>query len=121
MREAYLAVVTVHIFAAMLWVGGTLFLVIVGAPALRAVEPESLREQLFEAIGMRFRYVGWLAVAVMMALSAVHDLALSPGRVREAKAAPDWPRRRRRLVLMARAGALAALVVVVAAVRLARS
>lgn len=160
----FFTLVTVHVLAAMVWVGGVLFLVLVGAPVLRRLEPPELREQLFDTLGMRFRYVGWLAVAVlivtgtailwvrgwltmelfgasafwrspagnalawklgavvaMIVLNAGHDIALSPGRAKALRASPEWPATRRRLVLMARAGTLAALIVVIAAVRLARS
>lgn len=62
----YLTLVTVHILAAITWLGGVLFLALVGAPALRRVEPPSERAALFEAIGMRFRVVGWSAVAILL-------------------------------------------------------
>lgn len=160
----YFTLVTVHVLAAMVWVGGVLFLALVGAPVLRRVEPADLREQLFNRLGMRFRYVGWMAVGVllltgtallwmrgwlsaevfgaaafwrspagsalgwklgavvaMIVLNLGHDVALSPERARALRASPSWPAKRRRMVLMARAGALAALLVVIAAVRLARS
>jgi len=162
-RALYLTVVTLHLLAAIAWIGGVLFLALVGAPALRRVEPPSLRAQLFDAIGIRFRWVGWGAVALllvtgtwllwyrgwlslslwssptfwregvglalawklgmvtlMLVLSLVHDLALSPGRARALDARPDGARVRRRLVLLARLGALASLGVVIAAVRLVR-
>jgi copper resistance protein D len=160
----YLTLVVIHVLAAMVWIGGMTFLSVAGAPVLRRVEPESLRTQLFEALGLRFRYLGWTAVAlllatglwmlslrgwltwqvlgrrafwgtpagtafawklsavaVMIVLSAVHDVAFSPGRVRALEALPGWPRRRRWLVLSARAAAVAAIVVVIAAVKLVRS
>lgn len=163
MRSLYLTMATLHVLAAITWIGGVLFLALVGAPALRRVEPASLRSALFEAIGLRFRYVGWGAVAtllvtgtwllqlrgwlawkvlgdgtfwatgvgralawklalvtVMLALSAVHDVLLSPARARALEQAPGGAATRRRLVLLARVGALAALGVVVAAVRLVR-
>ena len=63
----YHASVTVHVLAALLWLGGMLFLGAVGAPALRAVEPPALRAQLFHAIGVRFRRVGWACIAVLVA------------------------------------------------------
>jgi putative copper resistance protein D len=66
----YLWLVTLHVFAAMVWIGGTVFLVLVGAPALRDVEPEALRDRLFEAIGLRFRYVGWIAVGILVLTGA---------------------------------------------------
>jgi copper resistance protein D len=162
-RALYLTMATLHVLCAITWIGGVLFLALVGAPVLRRVEPPSLRRALFEAIGMRFRYVGWGAVAVllvsgtwllqlrgwltwrvlgdgafwstgvgsalawklalvtaMLLLSAAHDVLLSPARLRALDARPDGGVVRRRLVLLARLGALAALGVVVAAVRLVR-
>ncbi|HEX9565134.1 MAG TPA: DUF4149 domain-containing protein [Gemmatimonadaceae bacterium] len=67
MPTAYLINVTVHVFAAIFWLGGIFFLGIVGAPVLRAVEPPSLRQRLFSEIGTRFRTAGWIAIAVLIA------------------------------------------------------
>lgn len=61
---AYYINVTIHVLAAMLWFGGMLFLGVVGAPVLRGVDPPALRQRLFDALGRRFRTVGWLAVGV---------------------------------------------------------
>lgn len=160
----YLTLVTLHVLSAMVWIGGVLFLALVGAPALRRVEPAELRARLFEEIGMRFRYVGWGAVTVllvtgtwimqlrgwlawgllsnpdfwrgatgsalgwklglvtvMLVLSLWHDVALSPGKARELAQRPDGAAMRRRLVLLARLGGVAAIGVVIAAVQLARA
>ena len=62
----YYTSVTLHVLAAMLWLGGMLFLGAVGAPALRAVEPPALRARLFAEIGARFRGVGWACIAVLL-------------------------------------------------------
>ena len=67
MHTAYLVNVTVHVFAAIFWLGGMFFLGIVGAPVLRAVEPPSLRQRLFSEFGTRFRTAGWIAIAVLIA------------------------------------------------------
>jgi putative copper export protein len=64
--------VTLHLLAAMLWLGGTFFVAAVGAPVLRRVEPESLRADLFRRLGARFRAVGWLAIAVLIATGAMN-------------------------------------------------
>jgi copper resistance protein D len=160
----YLTLVTLHILAAITWVGGVLFLAFVGAPALRKVEPPELRAALFDAVGMRFRWVGWIAVGVllvtgtwllqvrgwlswtllsssafwrvwpgnalawklslvvaMLVMSLWHDVALSPSRARALEQRPDGAAVRRRLVLLARVGAVAAMGVVMAAIRLVRA
>lgn len=164
MSTAYLAVVTLHVLAALFWLGGMFFLGLVGAPVLRGVEPPALRQKIFHDLGLRFRASGWVAVGVllvtgvlilhyrgllhwrgalgapafwstafgralalklvavtvMMGVSAVHDFVLGPAAGR---AEPGTPRAlvlRRRAAGLARGNALVGLVIVVAAVRLAR-
>ena len=58
--------VTLHVLAALVWLGGMFFLGLVGAPALRAVEPASLRQSLFHALGLRFRAVGWACIGLLV-------------------------------------------------------
>lgn len=53
--------------AAIVWLGGTFFLALVGAPVLRRVEPASLRADLFRRLGARFRIVGWTSIGVLIA------------------------------------------------------
>ena len=67
MPAAHWLSVTVHLLAAILWLGGMFFLAVVGAPVLRAVEPENLRQRLFQALGARFRLVGWGTITVLIA------------------------------------------------------
>jgi len=87
MRTLYLTNVTVHVLAAMLWVGGMLFLGLVGAPVLRRVEPPSLRARLFGDLGRAFRPIGWGAVGVLLvtgALNLVFAGVLRGGRLASA-------------------------------------
>lgn len=159
----YLLNVTVHILAALLWLGGMFFLAAVGGPVLRGVEPPALRARLFEALGARFRTVGWITIAVLIAtgignlhfrgllsgavlgapefwesgfgralawklvsvtamivVSALHDFVLGPRASRLDPGSPDALRARRRASWLARANALLGIIVVLAAVRLAR-
>ena len=62
----YVPTVALHVLAAMLWVGGMLFFAI-AAPVLRQVADDRLRAGLFDGLGRRFRLVGWICVAVMLA------------------------------------------------------
>ncbi len=156
--------VSLHLFAALVWLGGMLFLAIVGAPVLRKVEPPALRQQLFQVLGVRFAWFGWVcipvlvatgivnlhyrgwlqwsglldsaafwatptgrdlaikvgAVAVMIAVSAIHDFILGPMAGRATPGSPDALRLRRHAALLARVNALLGIIVVLAAVRLAR-
>ncbi|HEX6533372.1 MAG TPA: CopD family protein [Gemmatimonadaceae bacterium] len=160
----YYANVTVHVLAAMLWLGGMFFLGVVGAPVLRAIEPPALRQRLFQQLGVRFRsagwwaigtlvatgvvnlhYRGWLhwdgvlgsdafwrtpvghalalklaAVTTMIVVSATHDFVLGPMAGRAEPGSPRALGLRRHAAHLARANALLGVLVVVAAVRLAR-
>lgn len=159
----YYLSVTLHVLAALLWLGGMFFLAAVGAPVLRRVEPASLRASLFQQLGLGFRRVGWpaigvllvtgvlnlhfrgllagdvvgsaafwsgpygtalavklAAVTVMLLLSAVHDFVLGPRAARHDAHSAEGQRLRKAASWVARANALAGLVLVMAAVRLAR-
>jgi uncharacterized membrane protein len=63
----YYVNVSLHVLSAITWVGGMLFLGAVGAPVLRAIEPPSLRQEIFRSLGVRFRGIGWAAIALLVA------------------------------------------------------
>lgn len=58
-------VVFVHIIAAIVWVGGMLFLPLVLVPIVRREEPR-VRAALMSSVGHRFRTVGWIAIGVLL-------------------------------------------------------
>jgi putative copper resistance protein D len=63
--------VYVHLLAAIAWVGGMLFLALVVVPATREMAgPE--RARLFDAVGRRFRAVGWVCIALLLATGLVN-------------------------------------------------
>lgn len=152
--------VTVHVLAALFWLGGMFFLAVVGAPVLREVEDPRLRGRLFAALGRRFRTTGWWAIGIlvvtgilnlhfkgvlharvlgdpafwsgafgtalawklggvtaMIIVSAVHDFVLGP---RASAGGPGSGRSRRLASWLARLNAALGIVVVIAAVHLAR-
>jgi uncharacterized membrane protein len=162
-RALYLANVTVHILAAMFWLGGMFFLGLVGAPALRAIEPAAVRQRIFHQLGVRFRGAGWWAIAIllitgtlnlyfrgwlrweilgssrfwlspvghalafkllavtaMLVVSSIHDFVLGPRAGRAAPGSPAAISYRTHAAHLARLNALLGVVVVVAAVMLAR-
>lgn len=154
--------VSVHVFAALVWLGGMFFLALVGAPVLRTIESPALRAQLFRALGERFRTVGWVCIAIllvtgllnlhyrgflsgqllsatfwatpygktlavklfavlaMLAVQTIHDFVHGPVASRALPGSEDAARLRRRAAIMARVSAVLGLVVLLAAVRLAR-
>ena len=164
MPALYYINVTVHLLAALLWLGGMFFLAVVGAPALRAIESPALRQQLFQELGVRFRAVGWWAIGVlvvtgimnlhyrgwlrwhgvldsaafwrtaagqslglkltaviaMIVVSAVHDFWIGPMAGKLPPGSAEAAAARRAAALLARINAVLGLVVVVAAVQLAR-
>lgn len=164
MSFLYYTNVTIHVLAAMLWLGGMFFLGVVGAPVLRSIEPPALRQRLFQALGTRARDIGWWAIAVllvtgivnlhyrgwlhwdgvfgsrvfwrtgnghalalklvavtaMLIVSVTHDFILGPKAGRAVPGSAAALVLRQRAALLARANALIGVVVVIAAVRLAR-
>ncbi len=65
--------VFLHILAAVVWVGGMLFLALVGIPVLRGL-PERPRAELVSRMGERFRPVAWLCI-VLLVLTGIFNLA----------------------------------------------
>lgn len=163
MRALYLANVTVHILAAMFWLGGMFFLGLVGAPALRAIEPAAVRQRIFHQLGVRFRGAGWWAIGIllvtgtlnlyfkgwlraeilgsstfwmspvghalalkllgvtaMVVVSSIHDFVLGPSAGRATPGSPLAISLRTHAAHLARLNAILGVVVVVAAVMLAR-
>ena len=165
MSTLYYINVTIHVLAAMLWLGGMFFLGAVGAPVLRAIEPPALRQRLFQQLGLRARTLGWWAIAIplvtgtlnlwfrgwlhwdgvlgsgafwrtgigvalaakliavttMVIVSTVHDFVLGPMAGRLTAGSAEALAFRRRAALLARANALIGVIIVIAAVRLARA
>jgi copper resistance protein D len=161
--DLYYISISVHVLAAIFWLGGMFFLAVVGAPVLRKVEPPALRAELFRRLGAGFRTAGWIAIAVLVAtgllnvhmrgvlraevltdagfwatrygtalawklgavavmitISAVHDFAHGPAASRLVPGSAGALRARRRAALFGRINAVVGIVLVLAAIRLAR-
>lgn len=58
-HEWYVLSTTVHVLAAMIWVGGMLFMTLMLIPALRALRDPPLMGRLIEEVGRRFKWIGW--------------------------------------------------------------
>lgn len=65
MHSLYLLSVWVHVLAAMTWVGGMAFLVMVVVPWLRAGNRADAGRFLRET-GLRFRNVGWVCFGILI-------------------------------------------------------
>lgn len=77
---------TIHLLSAAVWLGGTVALVFVGVPAIRALEGEA-RATALRKLGRRWRPLGWSAmgIAILSGLwlsdrhGAFHHAALHTG------------------------------------------
>jgi len=68
----YLTSVWLHIMAAVIWVGGTIFLALVLIPALRRPEFGSVTVELIRWTVLRFRWIGWLCFLLFIATGVVN-------------------------------------------------
>ena len=71
MNAVYWTAVTLHVLAALFWLGGMFFLAAVAAPALRGLGDAALRQRLFQEVGRRFRTSGWIAIGVLVTTGVV--------------------------------------------------
>ena len=65
-----LALRTVHLLAAIVWVGGTVALVFVAVPPVQQLEGEA-RARLLREFGRRWRPIGWSALGVAVATGVI--------------------------------------------------
>ena len=67
----YQAAVFIHLLAAMTWIGGTLFLVMVMVPLSRgAIEPPALGIRILTRAARRFRTVAWASIILLVMTGA---------------------------------------------------
>ena len=66
----YLALVTLHLLAAAVWLGGMLFLGLVIIPALRD-RPPAERAALLHVVGRRFLKIAWTVLAILLVTGPV--------------------------------------------------
>jgi uncharacterized membrane protein len=62
----YSIIVTIHVLAAMVWIGGVLFIGAVLLPAAKKLD-DATRRQVISAAAKRFRTIGWGALCVLIA------------------------------------------------------
>ena len=112
MTFGYYASVTLHILAALLWLGGMFFLAVAGAPVLRTVEPPELRQRLFTTIGERFRLIGWIAIAILVITGAINLAYRGWLRWDDVLASRDFWRTTTGISLGIKLGAVAVMIVI---------
>ncbi|HIK89897.1 MAG TPA: hypothetical protein EYG09_09660 [Dehalococcoidia bacterium] len=69
-------VVVVHVFSAVMWIGGAIFLALVMVPVARGMEPPAMGLLFLRKAALRFRGIAW----VLIGLLVVSGLAALEGR-----------------------------------------
>jgi copper resistance protein D len=69
--------VWVHVVAAMVWIGGMMFLSLVLVPALREVDPSSLRGDFMRTVARQFQVVAWASVLVLLGTGLTNLILLN--------------------------------------------
>jgi uncharacterized membrane protein len=77
----------VHLLAAMVWIGGMLFLTLVLAPVMREEPFVAQRRALFRTVALRFRTMVWTAIGLLVATGPV----LMSQRVASLGEPSSWP------------------------------
>ena len=65
-RTAYLISVFLHVLAAITWIGGMVFLVVIFVPLTRRPATREKALSLFHELGGRLRVVGWIALGTLV-------------------------------------------------------
>ncbi len=66
MTAVYHLSVFLHLLAAMIWLGGMLFLAIIIVPVVRKPEYLQFSGKLFHQTGLKFRTVGWICLVLFL-------------------------------------------------------
>jgi len=74
---ANLLVRWLHVLAAIVWIGGMLFIALVLVPVTRRLPDPALRARLVQEAGRRFRTVAWIALGLLFA-TGLANLWLRP-------------------------------------------
>jgi uncharacterized membrane protein len=74
MHWLYIVSVWLHILAAATWIGGMVFLVLVLLPVTRMAEYRGAASGLMHWTGVRFRFVGWVCLGLLLASGIVNLL-----------------------------------------------
>lgn len=70
MHAFYIFSVWLHVLAAAVWIGGMVFIALVLVPATRRPEHRGVAASLVRWTGRRFRWIGWLGLALLLLTGA---------------------------------------------------
>jgi uncharacterized membrane protein len=95
-HTVYLVSVLLHILAAIAWIGGMIFLVVVVVPLIRRPEMKDQAGPLMHVLGLRFRTVGWVALGTLVVTGIVNVMhrGYAFGQILDGEVfAGDWGKR----------------------------
>ncbi|MBT4126896.1 MAG: hypothetical protein HOJ22_01520 [Chloroflexi bacterium] len=78
-------VVVVHVFSAIIWIGGAIFLALVMVPVARGMEPPAMGLIFLRRAALRFRGIAWvlLGLLVVSGLAALESRGIGFDRFTE--------------------------------------
>lgn len=120
MHFLYLLTVWLHILAAIVWIGGMAFLGAVLVPVLRQDEFEPTRTPMLYETALRFRWVGWVTLALLVVTGFLNVGPRTVKVLAETPDAPEAERLRRWSSWMGRLTLLLSLAILALAVALVR-
>lgn len=59
-------VLWMHLAAAMVWIGGMVFLIFIAAPSLKKLVSPEMQAILYKDIGRRFKLIGWICIFILI-------------------------------------------------------
>jgi uncharacterized membrane protein len=89
MHALYTLSVFVHVLAACTWIGAMIFFGAVVVPVVRRPEYAGVYAGLLRRLGARFRLLGWISVAVLVATGII-NLALRGAGLTELTSSAFW-------------------------------
>ena len=60
-----------HILAAMFWIGGMLFLVLVLVPFLKTIPDPAKKLEIYDIVGRKFSMWGWISIVILVVTGPV--------------------------------------------------
>ncbi len=74
-----------HVFSAIIWIGGAIFLAIVMVPVARGMEPPAIGLLFLRKAALRFRGIAWvlLGILVVSGVAALEGRGIGLGRFAE--------------------------------------
>lgn len=70
----YIIIVWLHLLAAVIWIGGMLFITLILAPYLRTISSIDKRVEITRGVGKGFRIVGWICIGILL-ITGIYNIS----------------------------------------------